>query len=364
MALHSLQLTHFRNIANARFEWASDTNIICGENGSGKTSILEAIYLLAHGRSFRSTKPAKLIQHEQAKLVVHGKVAWAGQLLGVGMQRDRVGEWQLRLNGEAVPRVADIASLLPVQLITPESFRLFFGGAKERRQFFDLGLFHVEPSFYPLWVQFNKVLKQRNALLKSKQPYGEQYHYWDQQFVQLACQLQQMRQRYVSALAGQLQQQLAAHPLLAQVELALSAGWHWQQQPDELLATLQQQFAADMRLGYTQAGPQKADLRIKIADDFVEDFLSRGQLKVLLFALKLAQSQLIYQSGQKQPLLLIDDMASELDGHAKAFVFTLLQQHQCQMFITAIDAAHILPHLPLAKAALFHVEHGQIVRTE
>lgn len=365
MALAQLQLTEFRNIHSASLHFSPSINLICGENGSGKTSVLEAIYLLAHGRSFRTTKAQKMIRNQHPYLVLHGKVNWSLQLLSVGMQRDRAGDWQLKLNGDKVTRIADIASLLPVQLITPESFRLFFGGPKERRQFFDLGLFHVEPSFYELWVLFNKVLKQRNALLKSKQPYSESYRFWDQQLADAAIAIQKLRQSYVSQLNAMLKPLLQPIAALAEVELELVPGWLCKQVDAlELLTQLQENFHSDVKVGYTQLGPQKADLRIKIAGEYVDEFLSRGQLKVLLFALKVAQSNLIFSSGHKQPLLLIDDLASELDDQSKRYIFSFLHHINSQVFITAIEAAQVLPHISDTEVGLFHVEHGQIVRTD
>lgn len=365
MALALLQLSGFRNIESASVQFSPQLNIIYGENGSGKTSLLEAIYLLAHGRSFRTNKAQKIIGHQQTQLVVHAKVQWAQQLLSVGMLRDRLGEWQLKLNGEKVQRVADIATLLPVQLITPDSFRLFFGGPKERRQFFDMGLFHVEPSFFELWVLFNKVLKQRNALLKSKQPYGEAYKFWDSQLVDTAISLQQLRQGYISQLSIALQPLLQHIPSLQQVELELVPGWLLKQgDAAELLNQLSANFASDLKFGYTQLGPQKADLRIKVAGEYVDEFLSRGQLKMLLFALKVAQSNVIFSRGHKQPLLLIDDLASELDDHSKRHIFSFLHHINSQVFITAIEAAQVLPLVSGTEVGLFHVEHGQIVRTD
>lgn len=365
MALALLQLSGFRNIENASVQFSPQLNIIYGENGSGKTSLLEAIYLLAHGRSFRTNKAQKIITHQQTQLVLHAKVQWAQQLLSVGMLRDRLGEWQLKLNGEKVQRVADIATLLPVQLITPDSFRLFFGGPKERRQFFDMGLFHVEPSFFELWVLFNKVLKQRNALLKSKQPYSEAYKFWDLQLVEAAISLQKLRQAYITQLSAALQPLLQHIPSLQQLELELVPGWLLKQgDAAELLNQLNANFASDLKFGYTQLGPQKADLRIKVGGEYVDEFLSRGQLKMLLFALKVAQSNVIFSRGHKQPLLLIDDLASELDDHSKRHIFSFLHHINSQVFITAIEAAQVLPLVSGTEVGLFHVEHGQIVRTD
>lgn len=365
MALTALQLSDFRNIASAQLDFSTGWNLVTGANGAGKTSLLEAIYLLAHGRSFRTNKAHKAIRHQQGRYTLFARIDGSMQQIGLGMQRDRQGEWQVRLNGEPVQRLADCAAVLPVQLIQPESFRLFFGGPKERRQFFDLGLFHVEPAFYDVWLSFQKVLKQRNALLKARQAYGEQYHYWDLQLVALAQQLQQLRAAHLTLLAQTLAPLIADFAPLAALQLELYAGWSCRDgSSDELLGQLQQSFAQDLKFGYTQLGPQKADLRLRVAGDDVDEVLSRGQLKVLLFALKVAQSNLILQRGHKQPLLLIDDLASELDDESKRQVFRFLEKLQSQVFITAIEPDQLLSQLPVQSVALFHVEHGQIKRTD
>lgn len=361
MSLLSINISQFRNITTASCVAAEQVNLFIGSNGSGKTSLLEAIYYLAHGRSFRSSRPQRLIQHEQDAFVLHAKVKAHGQTHSVGIKRSRQGEVQARLNGSGITRLAELASLLPVQLITPDSFKLFFGGPKERRQFFDMGLFHVEPQFFDIWLRFSKVLKQRNALLKSQRSYDSQFEFWDQQFVTLAFALQQLRQSYVQQLAVCFSDLTAKDSLFATLTFQLQQGWPEKIQDEAaLLDLLQQNFSQDSRMGFTQHGPQKADLKLRVQQQAVEEELSRGQLKVLLFALKIAQNNLIRDNGQKQPLLLIDDLTSELDQASTRQIFSYLRNINSQVFITAINAEHVTPHIVTDKVAMFHVEHGQI----
>ncbi|MGI5309919.1 DNA replication/repair protein RecF [Rheinheimera sp. WS51] len=361
MSLLSLKISQFRNIDSASLDAAEQVNLFIGSNGSGKTSLLEAIYYLAHGRSFRTSKPQRLVQHEQESFVLHAKVNAHGQAHSLGLKRLRQGDMQARLNGSNVNRLADLASLLPVQLITPDSFKLFFGGPKERRQFFDMGLFHVEPHFFDIWLRFNKVLKQRNALLKTQRSYDSQFEYWDQQFVSLAFALQRLRAKYVQQLADCFCQLTANESLFSTLTFQLQQGWPEKiAEEAELLALMQQNFSQDSRMGFSQYGPQKADLKLKVEQQAVEEQLSRGQLKVLLFALKIAQNNLIRDNGKKQPLLLIDDLASELDQNSTRQIFSYLRNINSQVFITAINAEQVTPHIAAEKVAMFHVEHGQI----
>ena len=366
MALNTLKIQQFRNIAEAQLEFRPGINLIYGENGSGKTSLLEAIYFLAHGRSFRSSKVEKLIRYEQTAFLLNAKVEMAQQVLNLGLQREREGELRMRLNGEDLNRVSDLAQLLPVQLITPESFKLLLGGPKERRQFFDMGLFHVEQSFYSLWSKLQRLLKHRNALLKTQKRYNDEYAYWDQNLASLAFELQGLRLRYISALDAAVQPLLNDAPWASGLTLQLYSGWPERiERPEELQQLLQQNFLQDLRLGHCQFGPQKADLKLKVQGQAVEEVLSRGQLKVLLFALKVAQSNVIYNYGHKQPVLLIDDLASELDDNSKRHIFSFLNTINSQVFISAINTDQVLPAIPDVNPALFHVEHGQItIRTE
>jgi DNA replication and repair protein RecF len=361
MSLQSLRVSQFRNLTAVSFSAHARFNIVEGMNGSGKTSLLEAIYYLAHGRSFRTNRPQRLVQHETDAFTLHAKVSVMQQTHSLGLQRDKQGDLLLRLNGASVHRLADFAALLPVQLITPDSFRLFFGGPKERRQFFDMGLFHVEPNFFESWLRFNKVLKQRNALLKSRRQYDTEFDYWDQQFVLLAFELQQLRQRYIVQLEHAFRALTVDEPLMAALSFQLQQGWPDKvTTPAQLQQTLQQSFSQDSRMGFTQYGPQKADLKIKKDQWAAEEVLSRGQLKVLLFALKIAQNNVIRDSGQKQPLLLIDDLASELDQESTRQIFSYLRDINSQVFITAINADQVSPFIAAGQLAMFHVEHGQL----
>lgn len=361
MSLLSINASHFRNLLGLSLPAGPHFNLIYGINGSGKTSILESIYYLAHGRSFRSSRAQRLIMHDAEAFTLHAKVTEAGQQHSLGLRRDRQGELSLRLNSETINRLADLAMLLPVQLITPDSFRLFFGGPKERRQFFDMGLFHVEQCFFDVWLRFNKILKQRNALLKTCRQYNDQFAYWDQQFATLAFELQHLRQRYVQQLIQAYQQLTGDMPLYHQLQFQLQPGW-----PEKvtdaaaLQVLLQQSFQQDCRMGFTQYGPQKADLKLKKDQLPIEEVLSRGQLKVLLFALKIAQNNVIRDNGQKQPLLLIDDLASELDTSSTRQIFSFLSNIESQVFITAINADQVSPFIPAKKLAMFHVEQGQL----
>ncbi|BBN80018.1 DNA replication and repair protein RecF [Pseudoalteromonas sp. A25] len=360
MSLTHLSLGDFRNIEALAFEPSPDINIIHGANGSGKTSLLEAIYFLSHGKSFRTNKPKILIRHEQARCVVHAKKQIHNLSIPVGISKDQAGETKLKIQGQSSRRMSELAQLIPVQVITPESYELFFGGPKERRKFLDLGVFHVEHAFFSAWRDFNKILKQRNALLKSKPSnYTEQVQYWDKEFVNLAEQINNHRKAYISRFEALFFDKIADQiPIFSGLELRYDAGWK------NCLATqLKEQFERDVKLGYTSKGPHKADFSFFSQGHGVENILSRGQLKLLLYALKVSQNSLIESETDKQSILLIDDLPSELGEETMQSVSALLAKCQSQLFITAITAESISAVVePMQRAcSMFHVKHGSLI---
>ncbi|MBX9714001.1 MAG: DNA replication and repair protein RecF, partial [Pseudomonadaceae bacterium] len=167
MALTRFTVAAVRNLHPATLSPSPRINILSGANGSGKTSLLEAIHLLGLARSFRSSRLLPVIQHEVDECTVFGQVALAqGGLSSLGISRNRLGELHIRIDGENVRSAAQLAETLPLQLINPDSFRLLEGVPKIRRQFLDWGVFHVEPRFLPAWQRLQKALRQRNSWLR------------------------------------------------------------------------------------------------------------------------------------------------------------------------------------------------------
>lgn len=355
MAITQIYIHHFRNITQTALHLSAAFNFLIGDNGSGKTSFLEAVYLLGHGRAFRHLQSNRIIQHNQAGLTVHGKICLKDIQHTMGVAKTRNGDNRLKINHDETVKTADLAQLLPIQLITPEGFDLLTGGPKYRRAFLDWGCFHHFPTFFSTWSQLRQLLKQRNALLRQTPSY-DRLRPWDKELVVVAQKISQFRQEYTTHIVPEL---IATAKLFLpeyDLECHYYPGWDNQKMYSDILAA---HFERDKQLTYTVYGPHKADLRLKCRQIPAEDLLSRGQLKLLVCALRLAQGE-FYTTQTEQPCLyLIDDFASELDAEKRILLAERLKKTHAQVFITAINKEQIT-HMIDENDKIFYVKSGII----
>ncbi|MCG8708480.1 DNA replication/repair protein RecF [Brenneria sp. 4F2] len=355
MALTRLLIKDFRNIEAADLALAPGFNFLVGANGSGKTSVLEAIYTLGHGRAFRSVQAARVIRHEQPEFVLHGRIDGLERERSVGLSKNRQGDGKVRIDGSDGHKVAELAQLLPIQLITPEGFTLLNGGPKYRRAFLDWGCFHNEPGFFSAWSNMKRLLRQRNAALRQVSQYG-QLRAWDQELVPLAERISEWRAQYSTAIAEDIAATCTQFLPEFALSFAFQRGWDKESDYAELL---ERQFERDRMLGYTSLGPHKADFRIRASGVAVEDMLSRGQLKLLMCALRLAQGEFLTRQNGLRCLYLIDDFASELDSTRRRLLAERLKATRAQVFVSAIGAEQIADMIG-ENGKMFRVEQGKI----
>ncbi|WP_114767280.1 DNA replication/repair protein RecF [Vibrio rhodolitus] len=356
MPLSRLIIKQFRNIEACDIQLSAGFNFLIGPNGSGKTSVLEAIYLLGHGRSFKSSLTGRVIQNECDELFVHGRFLNSDQFeLPIGINKQRDGTTEVKIGGQSGQKLAQLAQVLPLQLIHPEGFDLLTDGPKHRRAFIDWGVFHSESAFYDAWGRFRRLNKQRNALLKTARSYRE-LSYWDQEMARLAENISQWRARYVEQMCVKAEQICGAFLPEFEIQLKYYRGWDKDTPYQQIL---EKNFERDQALGYTFSGPNKADLRIKVNGTPVEDVLSRGQLKLMVCALRVAQGQLLTEMTGKQCIYLIDDFASELDSQRRKRLADCLKETGAQVFVSSITEGQIADMYD-DKGKMFHVEHGTI----
>ena len=359
MSLSRVTVTAVRNLHPVTLSPSPRINILHGANGSGKTSLLEAIHLLGLARSFRSNKLQPMIQYEQPACTVFGQVQCEDGLhSNLGISRDRQGELQIRIDGQNARSTAQLAEILPLQVINPDSFRLLEGAPKVRRQFLDWGVFHVEPRFLPAWQRLQKALRQRNSWLRHGTLDAASQAAWDRELCLASDELDGYRRAYIQALKPVFEQVLGELVEIEGLTLSYYRGWDKDKSLADVLATT---LPRDQQLGHTQAGPQRADLRLRLGVNNAAEILSRGQQKLVVCALRIAQGHLLNQAKQGQCIYLVDDLPSELDEQHRQALCRLLDDLQCQVFITCVDHEYLKDGWRTdTPVAMFHVEHGVI----
>ena len=331
MTVRRVQVSDFRCLQSAEVEFDSDFTLISGPNASGKTSLLESLYVLGRGRSFRTRRLDHLIRVGAERFVVYGEVELRERRSGLGVEGSAAGI-RAKMAGERVASLTELAAMVPIQIIDPEVHRLIEEGPGRRRRFLDWGVFHVEQQFGEHWQRYHQVLKQRNAALKARLPAGA-VSAWDRDLVRLGGLVHEARVRYVSQLSAGARELARA---LVGMELGLSyrPGWSRDMSLEE---ALQASWVHDQEMGSTQVGPQRAELVIRLDGAPVKDRISRGQQKLLAASLLMAQLRLLSQE-ELRPTLLLDDPAAELDSDRLLGLIREVSRQSAQLVVTSLNA--------------------------
>lgn len=359
MAVERLKIQQLRNLLAVDISPSPAVNLFFGENGSGKTSVLEALYILGLGRSFRSHKHKSLINRESTCYTVFSSLRLNQDLLPLGISRNLQGELVLKANGENVSSIADLASVLPLQLINADTFLLLEGGPVERRQFLDWLVFHVEPRFFPLWKNQQTCLKHRNSLLRHDRIDEEQLSVWDNELINLTERIDQYRSVAFDQFLHQFQLLINEFIQLEGLTLSYYSGWNKDKSYSDALAASRER---DILQGQTHVGGHRADLRIGLDGLPAADVLSRGQQKLLVCAMKVAQGLVFQATTARKVIFLVDDLPAELDDKHRKKLVHWLERMQTQVFITGVKESDLrmLWHDENKEVKVFHVEQGRV----
>jgi DNA replication and repair protein RecF len=328
MALRRVQVTDFRCLHQASLDFDPRFTLISGPNASGKTSVLEAIYVLGRGRSFRTRRLDHLIRTGAGRMIIFGEVEVFDRRVPLGIEGTTEG-LRAKVGGERVGSLADLASVLPVQVIDPEVHRLIEEGPGRRRRLLDWGVFHVEPGFVENWQKYQQVLRQRNAALRAGQS-ADAVLAWDADLIRYGELITAARERYVAALSPQART-LAAELLGLDLTLSYRTGWA---RDSTLREALSRSWSKDQEAVATQVGPQRAELAIRVDGHPARDRVSRGQQKLLAAVLLLSQMRLL--PVECTPTLLLDDPAAELDAARLGALIRAVQAQPLQLVITTL----------------------------
>jgi DNA replication and repair protein RecF len=357
MKLDLVQIQHLRNLQNVSISPSHNLNFIVGENGSGKSSILEAVHYLGFGRSFRTAKHKNVIQHQQDAFTVFCECKSDTSEFKLGISRQSNDSFQVSVNGLKSTRVSDLVSNLPVQIFTPQSSDILLGAPKLRRKYLDWSLFHVEPLFYSCSGNYQKLLKHNNALLKVGKGDDRQASYWNGLLLKYGEELTEYRQMLVKQLIPLITVNLAKFLPEFFIEISYYRGW---EKGNSLADSISRNEEKDRRNGFISVGPHKADIKFRINGIAAHEVLSRGQLRMLVAALQLASTQYLMSHTHKTSVFLLDDVGAELDAAKREVFIDMLLESNAQLFVTAIEQHQIDFIDKYQDKKMFHVEHGQV----
>ena len=352
MKITHIHIQNLRIIQDIEFQPVTGLNVITGDNGAGKTSILEAIYLLGQGKSFRHTEAGPLIRKgEDSTLVVADIQTSPGTETRLGIQRSK-RQFIARHAGQDVSRRSELFRLLPLLLITPQSHELVERGPELRRRFLDFGLFHVEQSYHQLSMAYHRALKQRHSALRA----GDirLARSFNEQLITNSDTILRSRLQLLHSIEKHLAEFLSCIGFADTVSLKLYRGW---KAGISLEETLKRAELQDLNRGFTSVGVHRSQLKILTAGAPVDKVFSRGQQKLLVYGLVLALCELMKDQTAAAPLLLIDDISAELDISNAQKVLDYLRNLEPQMFVTALDFSR---HEASSDTRVFHVEHGSL----
>lgn len=415
MFIKRLLINNFRNIESLDLEPCEGFNFICGANGSGKTSVLEAIYYLSLARSFRTNTYQYLIKQgssgfnlfakvQEQSLKANQNIASNNLMLdsqeasieepeqyfsqpswipnsnffnsevssdsslnssispfstSIGLSRSKGSDFVVKINSMPLYRLIDLLEHTCIQLIHPQGVELITNDAEGRRSFVDWGVYYSDLDFKSLWLKYRKILKQRNALLrresyklggnKANVPHevdirtnleNAELTMWDDTLVALSEQITEKRLHYLKELQVVLSDLI--RQFLPDFKLKFELNYGWDKSSD-LRSILARNLEKERVLGYTMYGCHRADLKIKNNTVAAGATLSRGQLKMLVYAMRLAQGMLLKQQTARSCIYLIDDLNSELDSNSQSVLLNTLVQCKHQVFISNIQQDLLIP---------------------
>lgn len=340
MFVKAIRLNHYRNITTGQLEPGRYLTILHGNNGQGKTNLLEAIYLLGTARTFRTAKVTDLIQHEATSALVQGTVETAGLTSSISHQLETNGIRRVSVDGKTAHRASDLYGRLAAVVFSPDDTAMVKLGPDIRRRYLDRSLYMSEQVFLQDYHSYYRTLKQRNALLKSGQL--AELDLWTEQLAAAGVRLMEHRQRYVTTLNSLLRNKygiLAGEQEQVSLQYRPDCGAEAALDSVTFTALLQQQIDQDLRYKTTGRGPHRDDLIFYIQGRPLKGFGSQGQQRSFVLALKLAEMEYLRQTFGEMPVLLLDDIASELDRKRISNLLQYVREQEVQVIITTTDVA-------------------------
>lgn len=337
MIVKSINLENFRCIKNAAIELGDGVNFFFGENGSGKSSLLESLHILATGKSFRTSKIENIKNFENNYFSIFSKIKRKGIENVIGLKKEK-SFFDIRINSENINRLSDLVLHFSILTFHANSIKLIEGEPIYRRRYIDWWLFHSDPIFYAEWLRYQKILKHRNAALRTDYEF---LGTWDEALAESGEKINSLR---LSAVENMM---IELNYLLKYNENFIFSNFSWKyyfgwSKEESLYSSLKRNFPRDAQYAFTSVGPHRSDLRLFFQGKDAKETLSRGQQKTLSLLLLMALASLHKKVLNETPVFLIDDLSSELDVNHRRHLMDQIVDFGGQILVTAVGEKDLI----------------------
>lgn len=367
MRLNSLQLVNYRNYDNLYLEFHKKVNLLVGKNGQGKTNIVESIYMLSFGKSFRTNKDKEIIKFDNENLYVGGNFSkeHSNGLIEIAIGKNKKG---IKVNKVHVQKIYELLGTINVVIFSPEDLRLVKEGPKERRSFVDKEISQIIPKYYNYLTNYNKILHQRNQLLKSKFIDQSLLDVYDESLARYGSYIYILRRDFIKKIAN-ISKNMHDKLTGGLENLVITYRNQIDICEDDTISTVYNRFLDklisnrqhDIDTRTTKYGLHRDDLNIYVNELDVRLYGSQGQQRTASISLKLSEIELIKNEVGEYPILILDDVFSELDETRQKLLVDNLSV--VQMFITTAEVSH-KNIFDKTNTTIFNIEKGRVVNIE
>ena len=337
MIIKSIKLENFRNYESLDLDFEKGTNILYGDNAQGKTNVLEAIYLSATTKSHKGSKDKEIINFEKEEAHIRTILDKEGMEYRVDMHLRKNKSKGIAINGQPIKKAADLIGLLNVVFFSPEDLSIIKNGPSERRKFVDIELFQIDKYYLYNLNQYNKIINQRNKLLKEfyqNSDLNETLQIWNMQLVTYGNQIIRRREMFAAQLNEII---FDIHKNLSGGKEELKIVYEPNVSEDEFERKLKISQDRDIKLKMTSVGPHRDDFCFMVNGVDIRKYGSQGQQRTAALSLKLAEIELVKKVTGDSPVLLLDDVLSELDSHRQNYLLNSIGDIQTMITCTGLD---------------------------
>lgn len=353
MIIKSLHLVNFRNLGEKYLDFSDRINLIHGENGQGKTNLVEAIYLMNHSKSFRTRIDKQMIAKEKETAYIKGNIKSDKTAHTIDIRLSKNSPKAINLNGYPLDKISDMIGVINIVIFSPEDVAIVSGSPSERRSFIDREISQIKPIYYPLISKYQSILKNKNILLKTPNPNPTMLDIYDEQISKLSEKIIKYREDFLkklSFIAGENNYYISDEKDTLNIEYQPS---FTAKDKKGIYEELLQNRNKDIEYCSSSKGVHRDDMLLKIGDMDIKQYGSQGQKKTAAISLKLAEIDLCYEEKGQYPIVILDDIYSELDKNRRSLITSKFKE--IQLFITATDK------ILLNNTVYFHVQNGDFI---